>query len=420
MNPYLIAVLAALIADFALGALADWLNVRNLRFDLPEEFQGFYDPAGYVRSQEYLRDKTRFSLAADSGETALLLAAILSGAFGWADSLARFAGQGEILSGLAFAGLLLLAWDLLRIPLSAYDTFVLEERYGFNKTSPRTFVLDILKAWLLAAVLGGPIFAGAIWFFEHLGARAWLYCWAALAAVQLVLAFAAPALIMPLFNKFTPLPEGALKDALEAYARSQGFRMKGIFVMDGSRRSGKSNAFFAGFGRLRRLVLLDTLLAKHTVPELVAVTAHELGHCRQGHVIKSVLLSLAAAGLELFLLSFFIRSQALAQAFGLAEVRVYAGLIFFGLLFAPISLVLSIGSHALSRRWEFAADAFARRTADGEALAAALKKLSVDNLSNLTPHPLKVLLDYGHPPILERLAALRPALTNPGASPKLL
>jgi STE24 endopeptidase len=212
---------------------------------------------------------------------------------------------------------------------------------------------------------------------------------------------------MPLFNKFTPLAEGELRTAIETYARSQEFAMRGIFVMDGSRRSGKSNAFFTGFGRFRRLVLLDTLIARHTVPELLAVLAHELGHYRQRHILKSVLLQVGITGVELFLLSFFIGNERLAQAFGLPQARLYAGFFFFGFLFAPISLFLSIAAHALSRRWEFAADAYARRTADAEALIAALKRLSVDNLSNLTPHPFKVLLAYSHPPILQRLQALR-------------
>lgn len=407
MNPYLVAVLAILLAQYALSALADWLNVGGLKTELPDEFQGVYDPARYAQSQRYLRDQTRFSLVEDSLMTVLAIGFILAGGFGRLDRLARSAGAGEIGAGLLFAAMLLWAWHLAQIPFSAYGTFVIEERYGFNKTTPRTFALDVLKAWLLAAALGAPLWAGILWFFGRLGALAWLYCWGAVTFVQLLLAFVAPVLIMPLFNKFTPLPAGELRSAIEAYARSQGFTMSGIFVMDGSRRSGKSNAFFTGLGRFRRLVLLDTLIARHTVPELLAVLAHEMGHFKERHLLKSMLLHIGVTGIELFLLSFFIGSERLAQAFGLPQPRVYAGLFFFGFLFAPISLVLSIAAHALSRRWEFAADAYARRTADAEAFIAALKRLSVDNLSNLTPHPLKVMLAYSHPPILQRLQALR-------------
>jgi len=240
-----------------------------------------------------------------------------------------------------------------------------------------------------------------------MGGSAWLCCWGAVMAVQLLLAVAAPALILPLFNKFTPLAEGELRSAIEAYARSQDFAMRGVYVMDGSRRSGKSNAFFTGFGRFRRLVLLDTLIARHSVPELLAVLAHEMGHSKQRHILKSMLLSAGITGVELFLLSFFIGSQSLAHAFGLPQARLYAGLFFCGILFSPISLILSAAAHGLSRRWEFAADAYAKRTADAEALIAALKRLSVDNLSNLSPHPFKVLLAYSHPPVLQRVQALR-------------
>ena len=407
MNPYLVLVLAVLLAEYALTAGADWLNVRGLQTGLPDEFKDAYDSAKYARSQSYLRDTTRLSLVVSSLMTALTLGFILAGGFGGLDRIARAAGFGEIGTGLVFAALFLFSWHLLHIPFSAYGTFVVEERYGFNKTTPRTFVLDILKAWLLGAVLGAPMLAVILWFFGRMGAPAWLYCWGAVTAVQLLLSAVAPVLIMPLFNKFTPLAEGELRSAIEAYARSQGLAMRGISVMDGSRRSGKSNAFFTGFGRFRRLVLLDTLIARHTVPELLAVLAHEVGHYKQRHIPKSVLLHIGITGIELFLLSFFIGSAKLAQAFGMPQPRLYAGLFFFGFLFSPISLCLSVASHALSRRWEFAADAFARRTADAEALIAALKRLSVDNLSNLTPHPFKVLLAYSHPPILQRLRVLR-------------
>jgi STE24 endopeptidase len=407
MNPYLVAVLAILLADCAVSALADWLNVRGLKTELPDEFKGAYDPARYSQSQRYLRDNTRMSLVADSLMTVLTIGFIVAGGFGRLDRIARAAGAGEIGTGLIFAALLLAAWNLVHITFSVYDTFVIEERYGFNKTTPRTFVLDILKVWLLAAVLGAPLFAGILWFFNRMGASAWLYCWGAVTAVQTLLALVAPALIMPLFNKFTPLAAGELRTAIETYARAQEFAVRGISVMDGSRRSGKSNAFFTGFGRFRRLVLLDTLVARHTVPELLAVVAHEMGHCKQRHILKSMAISIGITGSELFLLSFFIGNERLAQAFGLQQARIYAGLFFFGFLFAPISLFLSVAAHALSRRWEFAADAYARRTADAEALIAALKRLSVDNLSNLTPHPFKVMLAYSHPPILQRLRALR-------------
>ena len=407
MNWYLVAVLAILLGEWALRTIVDALNVRHVSPVLPSQFEGYCDAAKYRKSQEYLRENTRFDLVSDTFMTAFLVAAILAGGFNAADGIARSFGLGDIATGLVFTGLLLLVSNMLHLPFAAYETFVIEEKYGYNRTTVRTFLLDIVKTWLVAAAIGGPLLAAVLWFFGRTGS-AWLYCWAAVVCVQLFATFIAPVLIMPLFNKFTPLPAGELRTAIENYAGSQGFRMKGVFTMDGSKRSGKTNAFFAGFGRFRRLVLYDTLIARHTVPELVAVVAHEMGHCKKRHVILSLLLTVCLTGLTLFLASFFVNNAGLSEAFGIRRQSVYAGLVFFGFLYAPIMTFVSILANALSRRWEFAADGYAVATSgDRGAMESALIKLSVDNLSNLTPHPLKVFMDYSHPPILRRLAAMR-------------
>jgi STE24 endopeptidase len=333
---------------------------------------------------------------------------ILAGGFNYVDQFARSFNLGSIPTGLMFAGILVFVSQLLHIPFSVYSTFVIEDKYGFNRTTVKTFALDILKSWLLMALIGGALFSIVIWFFDRTGTWAWLYCWIAVVVIQLFLTFIAPVVIMPLFNKFIPLEDGELKSSIENYARLQGFKIKGVFKMDASKRSTKSNAFFTGFGRFRRIVLFDTLIEKHTVDELASVLAHEMGHYKKKHILISIIISIITSGLMFFILALFLNNQELFAAFKMQHTSVYASLLFFGFLYAPIEMVLGIFGNMLSRRHEYAADAYAITTyRKPEAMIAALKKLSVDNLSNLTPHPLKVLLQYSHPPVLERIRAIR-------------
>jgi STE24 endopeptidase len=407
MNLFLFAVLAILIGDYLLNLVVEILNVRHLKITLPQEFVGWYDGEKYRTSQEYLKENTRFGIFSDSITTPVIIGFILLGGFNYVDQFARGFDYGPIVTGLIFAGILLFASQILDLPFSIYKTFVLEEKYGFNKTTPKTFVLDILKSWALAVVLGSLLFSGILWFFEHAGPLAWLYCWIALTLFQLFLLFIAPVVIMPIFNKFVPLEEGELKTAIREYAEEQGFKMKGVFSMDGSKRSTKSNAFFTGFGRFRRIVLFDTLIEKHTVDELVSILAHEIGHYRKKHILKSILISILTTGLMFFILSLFLNNKELFAAFGMQEISIYASLFFFGFLYAPIEMVVGILGNILSRRHEYEADAYAVKTTHKpKAMITALKKLSVDNLSNLTPHPLKVFLGYSHPPVLERIRAI--------------
>ena len=407
MNIFLFVILAILIGDYLLNLLVEILNVRHLKTALPREFEGWYDGQKYKESQEYLKENTRFGILTDSITTPVIIGFILLGGFNEVDQFARGFHLGSIFTGLVFAGLLLLASQILDLPFSIYQTFILEEKYGFNKTTPKTFILDILKSWGLVAILGSILFSGILWFFEYAGPLAWLYCWIVLTLFQLFLLFIAPVVIMPIFNKFVPLEEGELKTAIREYAAEQGFKMKGIFSMDGSKRSTKSNAFFTGFGRFRRIVLFDTLIEKHTVDELVSILAHEIGHYRKKHIFKSLLISILTTGLMFFILSLFINNKTLFAAFGMQETSIYASLFFFGFLYAPIEMVVGILGSILSRRHEYEADAYAiKTTGKPQAMIAALKKLSVDNLSNLTPHPLKVFLSYSHPPVLDRIRAI--------------
>ena len=408
MNAFLIIILVILIGDYVLGLVVDSLNVKHLKTDLPAAFSGYYDGEKYRKSQQYLKENTRFDLIIGSITTPAVILFILLGGFNWVDQWARSLAWGPIATGLVFVAILLFGSQILSLPFSIYSTFVIEEKYGFNKTTPKTFVLDLLKGWLLAVVIGAPVFSAILWFFGQTGTMAWVYCWVALTGIQIFLMFVAPVVIMPIFNKFVPLEEGELKKAIEDYAKKQGFKMKGVFSMDGSKRSTKSNAFFTGFGRFRRIVLFDTLISKHTTEELVSILAHEMGHYKKKHILKSIIISILSTGLMFYILSIFMNNVSLFAAFGMDHVSIYASLLFFGFLYAPIEMILSIFGNMLSRRHEYEADAWAVRTYHRpQSMIAALKKLSVDNLSNLTPHPLKVFLSYSHPPVLERIRAIQ-------------
>ncbi|MFH1245297.1 MAG: M48 family metallopeptidase [Candidatus Omnitrophota bacterium] len=408
MNSYLAVILIILVGEYLLDLLVESLNVRSASSVLPEEFCGYYDAEKYQKSQDYLKENTVFSLIKGTIWTMITLVFILFGGFNFADNLARGFGFGYMLTGLIFAAVITLAAQLLNIPFSAYHTFVIEEKYGFNKTTIKTYVLDFIKSLILTVIIGGIIFSFVLWFFTQSGQAAWIYCWGAVTLLQLFLLFIAPVTILPLFNKFIPLEKGALKEAIERYAREQGFKFKGIFKMDASRRSSKANAFFIGFGRFRRIVLFDTLIEKLDVPELVSVFAHEIGHYKKRHILKNMLFSTAFTGLMFFILSLFMENPGLFAAFRMEKLSVYAGLFFFGFLYSPINVICSVWTHLLSRRYEYAADTFAVCSyREPEAFIRALKKLTVSNLSNLTPHPVKVFIDYSHPPILQRIKAIR-------------
>jgi STE24 endopeptidase len=401
-------VLLLLGSVFVLESLADVLNLGSLKGQVPEEFQGIFDPEKYRTALSYQTDLTRFDLLQRGLSFAGLAAFIWLGCFNQLDQVARGFHQGVIVTGLIFVGLLSSLRIVLHLPFSLVSTFVIEARYGFNQTTLGTFLGDLIKGTVLGSLIGGLVFSGLIYFFETAADWAWLYGWGALTVFQLLLGYLAPVIILPLFNRFEPLADGELKKAIEAYARTRKFRLSGIFTMDSSKRSSKSNAFFTGFGKLRKLVLFDTLIAKQSVEELVAVLAHEIGHFEKKHILHSMVLSIAVSGVMLFGFSLLLKNPELFSAFRMDEASIYAGLIVLGILSSPVMRILGICTSYLSRRNEFEADAFARETyGKPEVLIAALKKLSVDHLSHLTPHPLKVILEYSHPPVLQRIAALR-------------
>jgi STE24 endopeptidase len=407
MNFIGIIILLALLGEFILNITADKLNLSRLQKQIPEPFKDIYDDEQYRKSQEYLRVNTLFGWISSTVDLTLLLVFWFAGGFSILDNWVRSFGMGPIFTGLMFIGILGFLKMLISIPFSIYDTFIIEERFGFNKTTPRTFVMDLIKGLLLAILLGVPILYAILWFFEYAGNIAWLYCWIAVTIYSLIIHYVAPNWIMPLFNKFETLEDGRLKETIFNYARSIKFPLANVYVMDGSRRSSKSNAFFTGFGKNKRIVLFDTLIARHTIEELVSVLAHEMGHYKKKHILKSMILGILQSGIMFYLLSIFISNEGLFHAFYVENISVYAGLVFFGMLYFPLAFFLSLITMAISRKNEYEADWFAITTTRfKEPMVSALKKLSLNNLSNLVPHPFYVFLHYSHPPVLERIKAI--------------
>ena len=408
MNIFGIIIFGTLLGTFFIKLVANILNLKAAGEVLPDEFRDVYDREAYEKSQNYLHHSTVFSLVTATFDLVVLLVFWFAGGFNYLDLVVRALGFSPLLTGIVYIGILLFLQGLVSLPFSIYHTFVLEEKYGFNKTSPLTFISDKLKGIFLGLVLGTPVLAGLLWFFENTGSLAWVWAWLAVALFGFVLQYAAPTLIMPLFNKFTPLEDGELKSAIMDYARSVAFPLSGIFVIDGSKRSAKANAFFTGFGKQKRIALFDTLIENHTVRELVAVLAHEIGHYKKKHIIIAMCLSFINMGIVFFLLSVFLNNRLLFDAFYMDDLSVYASLLFFSLLYSPVEFILSVLLQFLSRRHEFQADRYAVQTYSGGAnLVEALKKLSRKNLSNLTPHPFFVFLNYSHPPVLQRIERIR-------------
>jgi len=400
-------ILLIIVIGYFSDLLLDYLNSTYWSDELPDEVKGVYDAEKYKKSQDYLKTNTRFSTVTDSFSFVLIMLMILLGGFAWLDGFVRQYTTNPIFMALMFFGILGFIMDLITTPFSVYATFVIEEKFGFNKTTVKTFILDKLKGWIVGGIIGGGLLALIIWIFETTGSWFWLIAWGAVGGFTIFMTMFYSNLIVPLFNKQTPLEDGELRDAIEAFSNKVGFKLKNIFVIDGSKRSTKANAYFTGLGAKKRIVLYDTLIEDHTTDELVGVLAHEIGHYKKKHTLTSTVLSLLQTGLMLFILSWLIRSPELSLALGAKEASFHMGILAFGILYSPLSTILGLGMIVLSRKNEYEADRYAGVNHNPESLQTALKKLSVNNLSNLRPHPAYVFLNYSHPPLLKRLAALK-------------
>ncbi|MFO0913926.1 MAG: M48 family metallopeptidase [Pirellulales bacterium] len=406
-NEYALTILVIVVGMYALTTLADWLNLTALHQPAPPNLSDLYDVDAYAKSQEYHRLGTWLAIGESTTSVIAFLIFWLAGGFGWLDLQVRQLTTHPILAGMAYIGALSVFSYLIELPFTLLDTFWLEERFGFNRTTWGTFLIDQLKTLVLLALIGLPLVAALVAFFDRWPTHGWWIAWLVVTLFSLGLSYLAPTLIMPLFNKFEPLQDGTLKSEIDALAARCDFPLQDIYVMDGSRRSNKSNAFFTGLGRRKRIALYDTLVNNHSTAELLAVLAHEIGHYKKRHIHQQMLLGILQTGLMCFLLGKTLNNPGLFAAFGVRDLSVYASMVFFSILFRPLSRLISVGLAILSRRNEYEADQFATQAVgSAEPLSSALRKLAKTNLSNLTPHPLQVFLNYSHPPLRERLAAL--------------
>jgi len=400
-------IIGIIIINFIIDKILGTLNAKHFNDALPPELQDVYEEDEYKKSQAYKATNHRFSNFTSAFSLILTLAFFYFDGFEYVDNIARSYSSNSIVIALIFFGIIMLASDIITTPFSYYKTFVIEEKFGFNKTTIKTFILDKIKGWLMLIIVGGAILSLILWFYEATGTQFWLYAWALVTVFSVFMNMFYSKLIVPLFNKQTPLEEGELRTKIAAYADTVGFKLNKIFVIDGSKRSTKANAYFSGFGSEKRVTLYDTLVKDLGDEEIVAVLAHEVGHYKRKHIIFNLFASILLTGLTLYILSLLISNPLLSNALGVEIPSFHIGLIAFGLLYSPISEITGLIMNYLSRKFEYQADNYAKETYAGEPLITSLKKLSKNSLSNLTPHPAYVFMHYSHPTLLERIKNLR-------------
>ena len=399
-------IIAIIVIDFIIDKILDYLNAKHFDDPLPEPLQDVYNEEEYYKSQNYKKENFRFSKITDTFSIIITLAFFFLDGFAYIDKIARSVSHNEIVISLVFFGIIMFASDLLSTPFAWYRTFVIEEKYEFNKTTKKLFLTDKLKGWLLMILLGGGVLALIVWFYQLTGNHFWAYAWALVTLFSVFMTLFYSNLIVPLFNKQTPLEEGELKTALETFASKAGFNLDKIFVIDGSKRSTKANAYFTGFGGKKCIVLYDTLMNDLSNDEIVAVLAHEVGHYKRKHVIFNMIVSIILTGITFYILSFFIESKLLANALSIAQPSFHIGLVAFGILYSPISELTGLIMNYVSRKFEYQADNFAKEHYNASSLISSLKKLSKNSLSNLTPHKAYVFVHYSHPTLLQRVQNL--------------
>lgn len=403
-----VAIISILVADFGLERFLAHLNIKNSKISLPPILSDIYDSEKYAKQQDYFRTNTKFGMLTSTFSFVVTLAMYAFGGFGWLDNALQPLIAHEILRSLAFFGIIFFANDLLTTPFSWYDTFVIEQRFGFNKVTPKIFILDKLKGYLLTVIIGGGILLAIISIYQTTETYFWLIAWSVVTVFGLFMSMFYSELIVPLFNKQTPLPEGELRTEIEKFAAKVDFKLKNIFVIDGSKRSTKANAYFTGFGPKKRIVLYDTLMDSMTTDEIVAVLAHEVGHYKHKHTLKNLLLSLPTSLLLFYLLGLMLKSDILAQALGGTEANFHLNVLAFGIIYSPVSMLLDLVTNQLSRKFEYQADNFAAQNGFANQLVSGLKKLSATSLSNLMPHPLYVFFHYSHPTLYQRIKNINP------------
>ena len=407
-NVWFFIIIGIILINYFIATFISYLNIKSLSPKIPDEMVDFYDSEKYSKSQEYTKTNTRFSLITGSFSILIILGMIIFDGFAYIDQIAEnISGNGTVKIALIFFGILFVANTILNFPFEIYDIFVIEKKFGFNKTTPITFIMDKIKGLLLTIILGGGIMALIIYLYTLTEAMFWIYAWIAISAISIFFAMFYSNLIVPLFNKQTPLPAGELRDSIEEFSTKAGFELKNIYQIDSSKRSTKANAYFTGLGSKKRIVLYDTLIEQMTVNEIVAILAHEIGHYKNKHTVKGIVVSLINTGVTLFIFSFFVSKPQISEALGVEGIRFHIALIAFGILYTPISMITGLFMNISSRKNEFEADNYAKDNDLGDELISGLKKLSVNNLSNLTPHPVDVFMNYSHPPLLKRIANLK-------------
>lgn len=403
----LLLIITIIIVNYALEKVLDYLNTKNINETLPAELSDVYDADRYKESQKYKKVNDRFSSITSTFSFLLVLFVLFFQVFGIVDEFARSISSNNVVIALIFFGVLMLASDIINTPFALYDTFVIEEKFGFNKTTLGVFILDKIKGWLLGGAIGGGALALIVWLYQVFGYYFWIGAWGAITLFMIFTTMFYSTLIVPLFNKQTPLPDGELRDAIRSFSHKVGFNLSNIYVIDGSKRSTKANAYFSGLGAKKRIVLYDTLINDLTTEEIVAVLAHEIGHYKKKHSLVSILIGIVQSGFTLYLFSLFtVNDVLLSQAMGASEPGIHMVLMAFGVIYSPISTIIGLLMNVFSRKNEFEADRFAKKHYKADRLVSSLKKLSSNNLSNLTPHPAYVFFHYSHPTLLQRIHAL--------------
>lgn len=406
MSSLLILMVVFLVFSFILDLVLDYLNHQQLKKPLPEEISYLYSKEKFEQAKEYHNDHYKLDLISSALSFAIILAMLLTGGFGKLHNWIATYNHNEIVQTLIFFGILFIASDTISLPFTVYGIFKIEEKYGFNKMSPSLFITDKIKGYILTFFIGGGILLAFTWFYNTAGNSFWWYTWILITVITIFFAMFYTSLIVPIFNKLKPLEEGDLRTQIMDFTQKVKFPLSNIFLIDGSKRSTKANAYFSGFGKKKTIVLFDTLMKDHTTEELVGILAHEIGHYKKKHVIMGIVMSIVQTGIMLFILSLTIISSSLTQAMGSEGVVFHLGLMAFGILYSPLSMFTGLLGSYISRKNEYEADDFAKENYGAQPLADSLKKLSVNHLSNLNPHPLYVFFHYSHPPLVLRLKNL--------------